>query len=32
MQLKKSIDYHHDYHIKPVLDKELSMVPEVEEF
>ena len=30
--IKKSIDYHHDYHIKPVLDKELSMVPEVEEF
>ena len=32
MQLKKSIDYHSDYHIKPVLDKELSMVEEVEEF
>jgi 7-carboxy-7-deazaguanine synthase len=30
--IKKSIDYHNDYHIKPVLDKELSMVPEVEEF
>ena len=30
--IKKSIDYHHDYHIKPVLDKELSMVQEVEEF
>ena len=30
--IKKSIDYHSDYHIKPVLDKELSMVGEVEEF
>jgi 7-carboxy-7-deazaguanine synthase len=30
--IKKSIAYHRDYHIKPVLDKELSMVPEVEEF
>ena len=30
--IKKSIDYHNDYHIKPVLDKELSMVEEVEEF
>lgn len=30
--IKKSIEYHLDYHIKPVLDKELSMVPEVEEF
>ena len=30
--IKKSIDYHSDYHIKPVLDKELSMVEEVEEF
>jgi len=30
--IKKSIDYHNDYHIKPVLDKELSMVGEVEEF
>ena len=29
--IKKSIDYHSDYHIKPVLDKELSMVQEVEE-
>ena len=29
--IKKSIDYHSDYHIKPVLDKELSMVEEVEE-
>ena len=24
--IKKSIDYHLDYHIKPVLDKDLSMV------
>jgi 7-carboxy-7-deazaguanine synthase len=30
--IKQSIEYHKDYHIKPVLDKELSMVPEVEEF
>ena len=30
--IKKSIDYHLDYHIKPVLDKDLSMVDEVEEF
>ena len=30
--IKKSIDYHSDYHIKPVLDKELSMVGEVEDF
>ena len=30
--IKKSINYHSDYHIKPVLDKELSMVEEVEEF
>jgi len=30
--IKESINYHSDYHIKPVLDKELSMVPEVEEF
>jgi len=30
--IKKSINYHNDYHIKPVLDKELSMVQEVEEF
>lgn len=30
--IKQSIEYHKDYHIKPVLDKELKMVPEVEEF
>ena len=30
--IKQSINYHSDYHIKPVLDKELSMVEEVEEF
>ena len=30
--IKESINYHSDYHIKPVLDKELSMVGEVEEF
>ena len=29
--IKQSIDYHSDYHIKPVIDKELSMVPEVDE-
>ena len=30
--IEKSINYHSDYHIKPVLDKELSMVNEVEDF
>lgn len=30
--IKQSIGYHLDYHIKPVLDKNLSMVSEVEEF
>ena len=30
--IKQSIEYHNDYHIKPVLDKNLSMVDEVEEF
>lgn len=30
--IKKSIAYHSDYHIKPVFDKELSMIKEVEEF
>ena len=30
--IKQSIEYHSDYHIKPVLDKDLSMVTEVEEF
>ena len=30
--IKQSIEYHSDYHIKPVLDKDLSMVGEVEEF
>ena len=29
--IKQSIEYHDDYHIKPVLDKELSIVKEVEE-
>jgi len=29
--IKKSISYHSDYHIKPVLDKNLSMIEEVEE-
>lgn len=30
--IKKSIEYHSDYHIKPVLDKDLSAYPEVKEF
>jgi 7-carboxy-7-deazaguanine synthase len=30
--IKQSIAYHDDYHIKPVLDKNLSMITEVEEF
>jgi 7-carboxy-7-deazaguanine synthase len=30
--IKASIEYHKDYHLKPVLDKELSILPEVEEF
>ena len=30
--IQQSIECHDDYHIKPVLDKELSMVGEVEEF
>jgi len=30
--IKQSIEYHDDYHIKPVLDKDLSMIGEVEEF
>ena len=29
--IRQSIDYHDDYHIKPVLDKDLTMVNEVEE-
>ena len=29
--IKQSIEYHDDYHIKPVLDKELSMIDEVDE-
>ena len=29
--IKQSIEYHDDYHIKPVLDKNLTMVGEVEE-
>ena len=29
--IRQSIEYHDDYHIKPVLDKDLSMVKEVEE-
>ena len=30
--IKKSIAYHNDFHIKPVLDKDLSIIDEVEEF
>ena len=30
--IKQSIEYHDDYHIKPVLDNKLSMVSEVEDF
>ena len=30
--INQSIEYHSDYHIKPVLDKDLSMIEEVEEF
>ena len=30
--IKQSIKYHSDYHIKPVLDKDLSMIDEVELF
>ena len=29
--IRQSIEYHDDYHIKPVLDKDLSMVNEVED-
>ena len=30
--IKKSIEYHSDYHIKPVLDKEFTVIEEIEEF
>ena len=30
--IKKSIAYHNDFHIKPVLDKDLTIIQEVEEF
>ena len=30
--IKQSIDYHKDYHIKPVLDKDFTILDEVEEF
>ena len=30
--IKSSIEYHKDYHIKPVLDKDLTILDEVEEF
>ncbi len=29
--IKQSIEYHSDYHIKPVIDKDLAMVAEVDE-
>jgi hypothetical protein len=29
--IKASIEYHNDYHIKPVLDKDLTILSEVEE-
>lgn len=30
--IDQMIEFHSDYHIKPVLDKDLSMLPELEEF
>ena len=30
--IKQSIDYHKDYHIKPVLDKNLTILNEIEDF
>ena len=30
--IKKSIEYNSDYHIKPVLDKEFTVIDEIEEF
>jgi 7-carboxy-7-deazaguanine synthase len=30
--IRQLIDYHHNYHIKPVLDKALSSVKEIEQF
>lgn len=30
--IEQMIEFHSDYHIKPVLDKDLSMLPELEEF
>ena len=30
--IAKSISYHEDFHLKPVIDKDLSVLPEVEEF
>ena len=30
--IKASIEYHDNYHIKPVLDKDLNILPEVEKF
>tara|TARA_B110000003_G_scaffold61318_1_gene61690 strand:+ start:1547 stop:2326 length:780 start_codon:yes stop_codon:yes gene_type:complete len=29
--IKQSIEYHSDYHIKPVIDKDLAMISEVDE-
>ena len=30
--ISQSINYHKDFHLKPVIDKDLSMLPEVEQF
>ena len=30
--IRQSIEYHNDYHIKPVLDKNLTILNEIEEF
>ena len=30
--IKQSIEYHNDYHIKPVLDKDLTILNEIEDF
>ena len=30
--IKQSINYHNDYHIKPVLDKDLTILNEIEDF
>ena len=30
--IRQSINYHNDYHIKPVIDKDFSIIDEIEEF